>query len=76
MSAQPLGPASPFSPLPPLQMQQRGIEPTAWTYNALLNVECWTYGVDAGVALLQSLVARGVQPDRATWNTLLACAPP
>lgn len=57
-------------------MQQRGIEPTAWTYNALLNVECWTYGVDAGVALLQSLVARGVQPDRATWNTLLACAPP
>lgn len=39
-----------------------------------LQVECWTYGVDAGTALLRQLVQQqGMEPDAATWSTLLAC---
>ena len=40
-----------------------------------MQVECWTYGPDAGMALLRRLVAQGFQPDRATWSTLLGCEP-
>ncbi len=42
-------------------------------YTRFVQVECWTYGVDAGLALLRRLVGQGFQPDRATWSTLLAC---
>jgi pentatricopeptide repeat protein len=37
-----------------------------------LQVECWTYGVDAGVVMMRGMQARGVQPDRASWSTLLS----
>lgn len=53
--------------------------PLALPYPSLLmlrgrpQVECWTYGVDAGMALLQKLLQQGMKPDRATWSTLLAC---
>lgn len=39
-------------------------------------VECWTYGVDAGHALVRQMAQQGIEPDRATWSTLLACEPP
>ncbi|KAI3424904.1 hypothetical protein D9Q98_008288 [Chlorella vulgaris] len=56
------------------QMIERGIRPTIVTHNAMLKVEVFSHGVDAGAAFLQGMVQQGTQPDRVSWSTLLAAA--
>ncbi|KAL4855833.1 Pentatricopeptide repeat-containing protein [Chlorella vulgaris] len=56
------------------QMIERGIRPTIVTHNAMLKVEVFSHGVDAGAAFLQGMARQGTQPDRVSWSTLLAAA--
>ncbi|EFN53008.1 hypothetical protein CHLNCDRAFT_54108 [Chlorella variabilis] len=56
------------------QMEERGIRPNIVTHNAMVKVELFTYGVDAGTAYLRRMVQQGLDPDRASWSTLLVAA--
>jgi pentatricopeptide repeat protein len=58
------------------RMAAAGVAPTAWTFNALLKVECFqgSLGADAVEGVVEEMRAAGVQPDAVTWGTALAAA--
>lgn len=54
------------------QLRERGMAPGTHAYNALLKVECFSHGPDAGLRVLNAMHTAAVPADTVTWTTLLA----
>lgn len=55
-------------------MLQSGVEPNLYTYNAKVKTECMVQDFDAAFDTVANMMAGQPQPDRITWQTILAAA--
>lgn len=55
-------------------MQERGIEPTAVTYNSLINACIQARDVEQAFEVYETMQERGIEPDAVTYTSLInAC---